>query len=259
MLGREGGGAFLAGVRCLLGHRDFRARPAARAAAADPEIVAKWRERLAPGSTLDEHESGLLLRDFGIPVNPAVRVSSAQDLGEAAADLAWPLVLKTAKPGILHKTERGGVHLGLQNEEQLERAYADLAGRLGPEAIVAPMVDARGVELLLGLVRDEQFGPLVMLGFGGIAVETLRDVACALPPFDRATARRLLDGLQLRPLLDGLRGRPAADVEAFCVAAERFSALAHALGDLIDEIDVNPVIVHPGGCVAVDALVAVRA
>jgi hypothetical protein len=80
-------------------------------------------------------------------------------------------------------------------------------------------------------------------------------VAYALPPFDRASAARMLDSLQLRPLLDGLRDRPAVDAEAFCVAAERFSVMAAALGDVIDEIDVNPVIVHPDGCIAVDALV----
>ena len=97
-----------------------------------------------------------------------------------------------------------------------------------------------------------------MLGFGGINVETVRDVAYALPPFDQASARRLLDSLQLRPLLDGLRDRPAVDVEAFCVAAERFSVMAAALGNVISEIDVNPVIVHPQGCVAVDALVVGR-
>ncbi|MGK2927759.1 MAG: acetate--CoA ligase family protein [Lysobacterales bacterium] len=250
--------SFLAGARCLLAYRDFSQRPAARPPAADPQIVAKWRERLAGGGALDEYESGQLLRDFGVPVNPARKVSGQAELRAAAAEFGYPLALKTATAGILHKTERGGVHLDLHNAEQLERAYADLAGRLGPVAIIAPMVDTHGVELVLGLVRDEQFGPLVLLGFGGIAVETLRDVAYALPPFDRATARRLLDGLQLRPLLDGLRGGPAADVEAFCVAAERFSALAHALGDVIDEIDVNPVIVHPGGCVAVDALIAGR-
>jgi len=80
-------------------------------------------------------------------------------------------------------------------------------------------------------------------------------VACALPPFGKATARRLLDSLQLRSLLDGLRDRPAVDIESFCVAAERFSIMAAALGDVIGEIDVNPLIVHPDGCVAVDALV----
>jgi hypothetical protein len=121
--------------------------------------------------------------------------------------------------------------------------------------MVAPMVAITGVEMVLGLVRDEQFGPLVMLGFGGINVEAIRDVAYALPPFDRATARRLVDSLQLRSLLDGLRDRPPVDVDAFCEAAERFSLMAAALGDAIDEIDINPVIVHPAGCVAVDALV----
>lgn len=250
--------SFLAGARCLLAYRDFCNRPAARPPAADPQIVARWRERLAGGDPLDEYESELLLHDFGVPVNPARQVTGEAELRQAAVELAYPVVLKTAAAGVLHKTERGGVHLGIENAGQLERAYADLAGRLGPDAIIAPMVVARGVEMVLGLVRDEQFGPLLMLGFGGIAVETIRDVAYALPPVDRATARRLLDSLQLRPLLDGLRGRPAVDVEAFCAAAERFAVLAHALGDLVDEIDVNPVIVYPGGCVAVDALVVGR-
>ncbi|MCU0990389.1 MAG: acetate--CoA ligase family protein [Xanthomonadales bacterium] len=250
--------SFLVGVRCLLDYRDFRARPAAQVAGADPETVAKWRARLAAGESLDEYESGRLLRDFGVPVNPARRVSGPAELREAAAGLGFPLVLKTAVAGILHKTERGGVRLAIENAQQLERAYADLAGRLGPDALVAPMVDSRGVEMLLGMVRDEQFGPLVTLGFGGVRVEVIRDVACALPPFDRAAARRLLDSLRLRPLLEGVRGGPAADVEAFCIAAERFSVLAHALGDAIDEIDVNPVIVHADGCVAVDGLVVGR-
>ena len=120
------------------------------------------------------------------------------------------------------------------------------------------MVEVSGVELVIGMVRDEQFGPLVMLGFGGINVETIRDVVCALPPFGTATARRLLDSLQLRPLLDGLRNRPAVDIDAYCEAAERFSIMAACLGEDIDEIDVNPVIVSPEGCIAVDALVVGR-
>jgi hypothetical protein len=112
--------------------------------------------------------------------------------------------------------------------------------------------------MLLGLVRDEQFGPLVLLGFGGETVEVMRDAACLLPPFDRAAARRRLDALRQRPLLDGLRGHPPLDLDAFCAAAERLSAVAVALGDVIDEIDINPVIVQPSGCVAVDALVVGR-
>jgi acyl-CoA synthetase (NDP forming) len=247
--------SFLAGTRCLLEYRDFRARAVAQPAAADSAVVARWRPHLEPGKVLDEFESGQLLRDFGFPMNPAQLVNDEASLLQAAADLGWPLVLKTAEPGILHKTDCRGVHLEIENPQQLARAYADLATRLGPRAMLAPMVNATGVEMVLGLVRDEQFGPLVMLGFGGVNVETIRDVAYALPPFDRSSARRLLDGLWLRPLLDGLRDRPAVAIDAFCVAAERFSVLAAALGDVIDEIDINPVIVHPTGCVAVDALV----
>jgi acyl-CoA synthetase (NDP forming) len=250
--------SFLAGTRCLLAYRDFRARPLAAGAAAEPGIVSKWRPRLARGDILEECEAGQLLRDFGFPMNPARLVENRAALSAAASDLAFPLVLKTAKTGILHKTDRGGVHLDLESAEQLDSAYADLARRLGPKVVVAPMVNLAGVEMVLGLVRDDQFGPLVMLGFGGVNVETIRDVAYALPPFDRATARRLLDSLRLRPLLDGLRDRPAVDVEALCTAAERFSVLAAALGDVIDEIDINPIIVHSAGCVAVDALVVGR-
>jgi len=250
--------SFLAGVRCLLNHRDFRARRTDLPAPADEAMAERWRARLSSGDTLEEFAATQLMSDFGFPINPARLVDNPESLREAAATLGFPLALKTAQAGILHKTDVGGVHLNITTPEQLEQAYADLAERLGPLAMAAPMVSVSGVEMVLGMVRDEQFGPLVVLGFGGINVETIRDVVYALPPFDRATARRLLDGLRLRPLLDGLRDRPPVDVDAFCAAAERFSVLAAALGNDIDEIDVNPVIVHPSGCIAVDALVVGR-
>jgi acyl-CoA synthetase (NDP forming) len=246
---------FLAGVRCLLGLRDFRSRPVPEAKFADPGMVDRWRGRLAGGGVLEEYESSRMLRDFGVPVNPARLVDDASRLREAAREFGFPLVLKTAEKGVLHKTDCGGVRLGIGTETQLEAAYTDFAQRIGPRAMVAPMVDMTGVEMVIGLVRDEQFGPLVMLGFGGINVEAVRDVAYALPPFDRAAARRLVDSLRSRPLLDGLRDRPPLDLDAYCDAAARFSTMATALGDVIDEIDINPVIVHPAGCVAVDALV----
>jgi acyl-CoA synthetase (NDP forming) len=250
--------SFLAGARCLLEYRDFRTRPAVQVAPSESAIVSKWRPRLTRGDILEEYDAGQLLRDFGFPMNPARLVEDQASLATAANELGFPLALKTAEAGILHKTDSGGVHLNLETAEQLEIAYADLAQRLGPKAMVASMVSLTGVEMVLGLVRDDQFGPLVMLGFGGINVEAIRDVVYALPPFDRNTVRRLLDSLRLRPLLDGLRDRPAVDVEALCAAAERFSVLAAALGDVIDEIDINPIIVHPAGCVAVDALVVGR-
>jgi hypothetical protein len=111
-----------------------------------------------------------------------------------------------------------------------------------------------GVEMFLGVRRDPQFGPVVLLGFGGIHAETLQDVAYALPPFDAAHAARCMDRLRLRPLLDGLRGAPACDIDAFTQAAAGFSLLVDALRDDIAELDVNPLIVSENGCVAVDAL-----
>ena len=144
--------------------------------------------------------------------------------------------------------------LGLADADALRGGVRGLAARLGPDAIVAPMAPA-GVEVALGIVRDPQFGPLVLVAAGGIFVELLKDRRLALPPVDGPAARRLIDGLRARPLLDGLRGAPAADVDALAAAIARLSVLALDLGDLIDALDVNPVIVGPEGCVVVDALV----
>jgi acetate---CoA ligase (ADP-forming) len=116
-----------------------------------------------------------------------------------------------------------------------------------------------GVELALGIVRDPQFGPLVLVAAGGVLVELLHDRRLAFPPLDERRATELLDRLRVRPLLDGLRGAPAADVGAIARALSRLSMLAADLGDLLDALDVNPLICSPAGCVAVDALVEPRA
>jgi len=250
--------SFLAGVRCLLDYRDYLEREAVTLPPASRKAEHYWRSRLGGGDTLDEFESSRMLIDFGLPMNPASQADSEASLLEAARELAFPLALKTAEPGVLHKTDQRGVILGINDEEELNAAYRDLSSRLGSRVMVSPMIENSGVEMVLGLVHDEQFGPLVMLGFGGINVETIRDVAYALPPFDRTEAKRLIDSLQLRPLLDGLRDRPAVDIEAFCIAAEQFSVMAESLGDVLNEIDINPFIVHPQGCIAVDALVVGR-
>ncbi len=249
---------FLAGVRCLLAMRDFRARTRPELPTVDPEVAARWRERLAGGGALDEVRSLAMLGDFGLPVNPALPVTSREELLAAAARLGYPLVLKTAKAGLHHKTEAGGVRLDLPDEAALLDAYASLCERVGPQALVARMVQSPGLELLLGMVRDEQFGPLVTLGFGGIDVEQMRDFACAMPPFDAATAHRLLATLRRSRMLAGGRriGTPA--IEAYCEMASRFSVMVDALAEVLEEIDINPVIVHATGCIGVDALVVAR-
>ena len=254
--------SFLAGVRCLLNYRDFQAQGHTESTAAEtplpPRDTGHWLNRLGRGDTLDEFESGQLLHDFGICMNPAIRVDNEAALMNAAESLNYPLVLKTAEAGILHKTDQKGVVLNLENQSQLKSAYADISERLGSSVLISPMVKSHGVEMVLGLVQDEQFGPLVLLGFGGVNVEVLKDVTYALPPFNQTTARRMVDKLAHRPLLDALRDRPALSIDAFCEMAAQFSLLAASLGAVIEEIDINPVMLGPDGCTAVDALVVGR-
>ena len=115
-----------------------------------------------------------------------------------------------------------------------------------------------GVEIALGIVRDDQFGPLVLVGAGGVLVEIMKDRRLALPPLDEARARSLVDGLEIRPLLDGVRGQPPPDVDALTRAIAALSWLAHDLGDRLEALDANPVTCSADGCVAVDALVISR-
>ena len=134
-------------------------------------------------------------------------------------------------------------------------AYRDLAKRIDPRVLVAPMIASHGVEMLLGMVHDPQFGPVVLVGAGGVHVEALADAVYALPPFDAAEAARLVGRLRIAPLLSSRRHRRPLAVDEFCRVAARFSALVAALGDGLSEIDLNPVIVHADGCAIVDALI----
>ncbi len=173
---------------------------------------------------------------------------------EAAAALGYPAALKTAMADILHKSDVGGVALDLGDETAVAAAYDDIAGRLGPRCLVAPMA-SKGIELALGIIIDEQFGPMVMAGAGGALVEHLDDSRCALAPFGEAEAHRLLDSLKLRRLLDGARGVAPVDTDALAATIANLSVLAACLADVLGELDANPVIAGPNGCIAVDALV----
>jgi len=217
-------------------------------------VRGRWRERLAAGGEGSELEGLALLADYGLPVTPARAATSSEEAVEAAEAVGFPVVLKTAAPGVAHKSDVGGVRLGLADADAVRVAYDDVAGRLGPQVTIGAMAPA-GVEVALGILRDPTFGPLVLVAAGGVLIELLHDRALAFPPLDEAGARRLVDRLQMRPLLDGVRGAPAGDVASLAHAVSRLSVLAADLGDLLAELDVNPMIVSPDGCVAVDALV----
>lgn len=246
--------AGLAAIKGEMARRDFRARPAMRPLSAPPGRREKWRPRLAGGTALDEGESLSLLADYGVPVLAHRLVESAAEAERAARDLGFPVVLKTAMPGILHKSDVGGVKLGLADIAAVRTAYEDVARRLGPRVLLAPMVPG-GLELSFGAKLDPQFGSIVMVGAGGVLIEFMADRACALAPFDEAEAGRLIDGLALRPLLDRKRGAPPANVAALSAALARFSTLAADLAGLVQEIDVNPLLAGAMDCVALDALI----
>jgi acetate---CoA ligase (ADP-forming) len=254
----DGVTSFLRGAKCLFDYRDQIARERGAPPQPTAAAVSTWWPRLARPPKLDEHDAMTLLRDFGLPANPGHIVENEAAARVAARELGYPVVLKTAVRGIDHKSDRDGVKLSLADETSVSAAYRDLASRIGPRVLVAPMITAQGVEMMLGMVRDAQFGPVVLLGFGGVHVEALADVAYAVPPFDANEARRLVDRLRLAPLLHSRRHRHKLAIEAFCEAAARFSALVGALGEELAEMDLNPVIVHADGCTIVDALIVAR-
>ena len=250
----DGAEAALKAIRHAFAYRDFHSRSSTQAPALPcARVVEHWRARLRRAEVLDESDSLRLLSEFAIPAVDSAVVGSAQEAKRAALELGFPVVLKTAE-GAQHKTDYNGVRVNLEDEHAVARAYEDIRARLGARALVAQMAPA-GVEVALGVVRDRDFGPLVMVGAGGILVEMLDDVRFALAPIDTAEAGAMIAELRVHRLLRGVRGAREADIAALAESLSALSALAVALRDEIAEIDINPVIVSARGCLAVDALV----
>lgn len=215
----------------------------------DRDRQLRWRSRLddwAPVLAFD------LLADYGIPVARPVVAQGVDEVLATAAAIGYPVVLKTVAHQ--HKSDVGGVVVGLVDEASLRAAYTDLATRLGPTVTVQPMI-SDGVEISIGVVRDATFGPLIVAAAGGVMVELLADRVLACPPVSYGGALRLLGSLRIRPLLDGWRGSAGVDVAALAEVIVGFSQLATELGDALDAVEANPVIVSAGGVVAVDVLV----
>jgi acetate---CoA ligase (ADP-forming) len=251
----EGATSGLRALKHLLDDAARRGRSRrAEVEAAPDDVRGWWRVRLGTGEPIGEHEGLRLFADYGIPTVEVRVAATAEEAIRAAEDLGYPVVLKTAAPEVHHKTDAAGVRLGLGGGQEVSMAYVEMAARLGPHVTIEKMAPP-GVEIALGMVHDATFGPLVLVAAGGVLVELLRDRRLALPPIDEAAAMRMIDALRLRPVLDGARGSVPADVAALARAVSRLSVLAVELGDLIAELDANPVIVSPAGCLAVDALV----
>jgi len=251
--------SFLAGVRCMHQYRDYLAHENDILEPIATEAITKWQQTIDQGQLIGEHEALEMLSDSGIAANQSYGVDNLDDVIESAKKLGYPVVLKTAVPGISHKSEIHGVHLNLNSDEELRSAYKDLNKRLGPEALLSKMIDEEGVEMILGMTTDLQFGPMITLGFGGVYAEILKDVVTLMPPFSAETAKQALSELKMQPLLYGFRGSKAVDVESYCKMASKFSLFAVAMRNHICEIDVNPIILGKDICLGLDALVVIHA
>jgi acetyltransferase len=236
-------------------------RGTAPARVADPAHARAWLAGLGPGA---ERQLGMpeltpLLDAYGIPRLAARVAESAADAAAVAEDIGFPVAVKIVSPDIAHKTEVGGVVLGLRDARTVGEAAAAILGRVArerPEAVIRGLlVEAMapaGKEILLGGVRDGQFGPLVMVGLGGIYVEVFADTAARLAPVSAAEALVMLDELKTASLLRGARGEPPVDRDGLAAIVERFSQLLVDLPELA-EIEINPLMAGPDGAVAVDA------
>jgi len=207
-----------------------------------------------------------LLQAYGIPLVPSIMAQSASGSINAADKLGYPCVLKVASVDIPHKTELGALRLGLESREAVQKAYGEMLANVRakkPNANIEGVLvqkQLKGVECLLGISRDDQIGPTLVMGLGGMFVEILADVVIRIPPITAAEARHALEGLKGAKIFSGVRGAPATDMDAFVDLAARLSWLAYDYRDEIAELDLNPIVILPkseGAC-AVDALVVVR-
>jgi acetate---CoA ligase (ADP-forming) len=232
-----------------------------------PEIVTPKGLELPPGAvSLSEKESKAVLEAFGVPIAKEVLVPAGADATLAAAHLMPPYAVKIVSRDIAHKTEAGGVKLGV-SKEALNAAVgavrdSALAAKPGAKldgVLVSEM--AQGIEVLIGVINDESFGPTIALALGGVLTEVLRDVTYRIAPFDVETAREMIADLRGAKLFDGYRGKPAADKEALAQTLVAVAKMAAALGPRLKELDINPLFVGPAGAgvLAADALLILKA
>ncbi|ASM74147.1 MULTISPECIES: acetate--CoA ligase family protein [Roseobacteraceae] len=220
-----------------------------------------------PKGQLNEIEAMDVLGAAGLPVITERLAKTAEEAVTAAREIGFPVVMKLLSPDILHKSDIGGVKLGLRDEAAVHAAFAAImeAGATVADAridgcVVAPMVSGDGVETILGVTIDPTFGPVVMFGLGGVLVEAMGDVSFRVAPVDHMQARAMIDEIRARKVLDGVRGAPPSDLGALADAIVALSVFAAAHADQLVSIEANPVLVRPDGqgAIALDAVVVTK-
>jgi acyl-CoA synthetase (NDP forming) len=277
---REGGVPYLQGTReSLRAVQSFlwyagwrRARGGAAGVRsgrpADLGDPARHRQRLVEGGALTELAGRRLLAAYWIPGVGERAAATVEDAVTAAREIGYPVVLKILSPEIQHKTEIVGVVVGIESDDGVRAAYQAVMGAARAHhrttelagVLVQEMVPAGSIETILGVMRDPQFGPVIVFGSGGILVELVRDSVLRLPPLDLVQAHEMIAGTKVARLLGGFRGRVPADTAALADALVRLSWLAVDLGDSLASLEINPLMVLPRGrgVSAVDVLIERR-
>jgi acyl-CoA synthetase (NDP forming) len=216
-----------------------------------------------PTGVWAEHRAAALLADNGIPVVPAVLAADAETAVAAATEFGYPVVLKAVADGLGHKSDIGGVRLGLSTPDAVRAAHEQVtallrdSGATGIATLVQPQRSG-GIELLVGVIRDPVWGLVLAIGLGGVWVEVLRDTALRLLPVDQSAVRSAMAELRGAALLNGARGSQPADLDAVATVVARIGALAGSLGDRLESLEVNPLLVSGSQVEALDALVTWR-
>jgi acyl-CoA synthetase (NDP forming) len=235
--------------------RPMAHRPGGERASSPRSILSSARRR--GERALSEHDSKRILAAYGVPTPREALVTTATQACAAARRIGYPVVLKVCAAGESHKSDKGLVVLGLEDPRRVRQAFAALRARVGRGYAGAFLVQqmVRGSrELMIGMVRDAQFGPCVMFGLGGIFSEILEDVVFRVAPLSQQDAREMLRGIRAARLLDAVRGLEAVDVDALARMLIAVGRLGLEHPEIV-EVDINPLVVERGRPVAVDALV----
>lgn len=239
----------LSAVKHWLNYRDFTLQEAPCAAV---NLEQGFVRLLESKKVLQETEALTLLKALGIPALGQWVVNGPADL--EAHSFPYPVALKTAAEGVLHKADVGGVKLGIQDLNGLKAAYADMSARLGSACVVTPMMEF-DTELILGMKTDDNFGPMVIVGAGGIYTEMLKDRMVLPVTASMEEIKAKLQTLKTYPLLTGFRGSRPADIDRLAAMVKQFCAIAYGLQDYVQEIDINPVAIQGCNMAALDALI----
>ncbi len=217
------------------------------------QIIAAKLASSPEGGWLELDQAAGLLAACGLPVLPTRGAATAAQAAAAAEAVGFPVVLKARSGDVVHKSDVGGVALGLADPEAVRAAYETMQARLGAQmggAVIQPMASP-GVEAIVGLAADPEFGPVVMAGLGGVMTDLLQDRAFAVPPLEPGAADAMVASLRAAPLLDGYRGAPKADRQALVAVLEQVARIAEEVPELV-ELDLNPILVSSAGALAVD-------